>query len=292
MSRTTLSPTIWAVSREVSSPSCSRKPSFWRCLPNSRVSRLDRLVDQVTTLVVGQEGTLHRIDRNLLEIIKGKPESFRGSFKFPRHRRGAHQPVIGVQCYPELLLVQNLEGMLFKAGRRTGVDVAEEADLEGNTFVENILSEIAQFDRLSVGDSDIIDQASPMADAVCSAVLDSLPDRLLAESFPRVNGDVEVFSLDVVKSVYVFLRGIPTFFSSQVKTHNPTFAKVDRQFRHFERYVHVAHRADQQSRADTEILAAACHPSKHGRDHLLVCQSFVCMENGCETSFVVDYSVA
>ena len=80
-----------------------------------------------------------------------------------------------------------------------------------------------------------------------SAVLNRLPDGFLAVAFPGVNRDVEILPLNVMKGVHMLLGRISAFLARQVEADHAALAKIDGQFRHLERYVHVAHGANDQS---------------------------------------------
>src|SRR5467141_2258068 len=114
------------------------------------ITRLDYGVDEIATLVIGQEGALHRVDSDLFEVLQGQTKSILSCLEFLGHGRVAHQPVVGVQRDPKFLLIKNLKGMLGQAACSPRMDVAEEANLQRNPFVENVLREVAQFHCLSV----------------------------------------------------------------------------------------------------------------------------------------------
>src|SRR6516165_5513981 len=96
-----------------------------------------------------------------------------------------------------------------------------------------------------------------MPDPMRAAILNGLPNRFLSVSFPRVNGDVEILTLYIVKSVHGFLGRIAAFLPGEVEAHDSTCPKVDGEFGHLERHVHVAHGADDQSRPNSAMLARA-----------------------------------
>src|SRR5262245_31672840 len=124
--------------------------------------------------------------------------------------------------------------------------VADQADLQGNAFVEDILSQIAQLHDVASGARDVIHQPSAVSDAVRSAILNGLPNRLLTKPFASVYCNVEVLPLNVMKSFNMFLGRIPAFFTGKVEADNATLSEIHSQFGHLERYIHIAHRADEQ----------------------------------------------
>src|SRR3981081_1722942 len=103
-----------------------------------------------------------------------------------------------------------------------------------------------------------------------SAILNRLPDRFLAVAFAGVDRDVEVFTLDIVKSGYMFFRRIAAFLSRQIETHHSAGAKVHVQPRHFERDIHISHGTDDQSRSNSKFLASALQPFQYSGNHLLM----------------------
>src|SRR5271166_1890064 len=147
--------------------------------------------------------------------------------------------------------------MLLEAGRGAGVNVTEQADFERNAFVENVLCQVSELHRPAVCDGNVVDQARAVTDAVSAAVLNSLPDGFFSEALARMNGNVEVLSLDVVKRVYMFFRRIAAFLAREVESNDSSCTKIDGEFGHFQRNIHVAHRANDQARLHTEISLAA-----------------------------------
>jgi hypothetical protein len=114
-----------------------------------------------------------------------------------------------------------------------------------------------------------------MSDPVCLAVLNRLPNRFLPIAFPGMNRNVEILPLNVVKSIYVLLGRVTAFFSGKIEANNSTRAKIDGKFRHFKRYVHIAHGAEDQPRRNSKILAASFQSLQDGRDYVLVGHSFL-----------------
>src|SRR5579864_7156860 len=108
-------------------------------LPDLRVPRLQRLVDEIAALIVRQECALHRVDRELFKIFQCETKSLCGRLEFTRHRRVTHQPIVGIERHTKFCLIKNLEGMLRQARCGTGMDVADQADLQRNSLVQHIL---------------------------------------------------------------------------------------------------------------------------------------------------------
>src|ERR1700739_3575764 len=108
-----------------------------------------------------------------------------------------------------------------------------------------------------------------MPNSMRSAILDGLPDRFLPISLTGVNCDIEILSLNIMKRFYVLLWRIPTFLARQVEADYTTLAKIDRQFRHIQRRIHVAHGANDQSRRYPKIPSAPFQALEHSRNHLL-----------------------
>ena len=183
--------------------------------------------------------------------------------------------------------------MFGKAARGSCLHVAEEANLQRNSFVEDVLREVAQFDYFAVfRDGDVFDQPRAVADAVRSAVLNGLPNRFFSKAFAGVNGDVEILALDVVKRVDVFFGRITALLAGQIEAHDSTFAKIDGELGHFERHVHVAHGTDDQSGSNSKVPAAAFEALQHSGDDLLVAQSFSRVKDRGEASLKIDDAVA
>src|SRR3984957_20962723 len=98
--------------------------------------------------------------------------------------------------------------MLGQTARGSCLHIAEQANLQRNPLIQNILREVAQFHHLAVlRDGDVIDEPRSMSDAVRATVLNGLPNRFFSIPLASVNGDVEILPLDVMKSGYHFFWG-------------------------------------------------------------------------------------
>src|SRR6266404_2762100 len=100
------------------------------------VPRLDYGVDEIATLVIGQKGALHRVDSDLFEVLQVQTKGIPSGLEFFGHGRVAHQPVVSVESDTKFLLIQNLKGMLGQAASSSCLDVAEQANLQWNPFIE------------------------------------------------------------------------------------------------------------------------------------------------------------
>src|ERR1700682_1625878 len=117
------------------------------------------------------------------------------------------------------------------------MDVADEANLQRNALVENVLSQIAQLHGSAVHDRNVVDQARSVADPMRSTVLNRLPDRFLAIAFAGVNRNIEILPLNVVKSVNVLFWRITAFFPGKIEADDSTLTKIHSELRHLERYI-------------------------------------------------------
>src|SRR5260370_12325911 len=236
----------------------------WQRAADLSVTWLDYRVDQIATPVIGKEGALHRVDGDLLKILQGQTKGIASRLEFPGHGRVAHQAVVGVERDAKFLLVKNLKGMLGKAAGGSRVNIADQANLQGNPLVENVLREVTQFHGLTLRDGNVIDQSGPVSDAVRSAVLNGLPNRFLPEPFASMNGDVEILPLNVVKGFHVLFGRKPALLTSQIESHNAALAKVNGELGHFQGNIHIAHRADDQPGRNSEGLSALLQACEHG----------------------------
>ena len=161
---------------------CSRKPrgkiggGYRQLLSDSREAGFDRVEDDLDALVVGSEGALDRIERELFQIGQTQVEQSGGEFGFLGHRGVAHEPVVGVEANAEAAAEEHAEGMLLKTRAGTGVEVAYQAHFQGHATVQNILRERAELEAAIGEDRDVIAQPRGMSKAMGSAVLKRLPD--------------------------------------------------------------------------------------------------------------------
>src|SRR5258708_26413198 len=109
------------------------------------------------------------------------------------------------------------------------MDVADEANLQRNALVENVLSQIAQLHCPAVHDRDVVDQARSVSDPMRPAVLNCLPDRFLAIAFAGVNRNIEILPLNVMESVNVLLGRIAAFFPGEIEADNAALTKIHRE---------------------------------------------------------------
>jgi len=167
-----------------------------------------------------------------------------GGLEFFGHRRAAHQSVVRVQSDAEFFLIKNLEWMLCQGRRSPGVNITQQANLQWNAFVENVLRQIAQIHRLAIHHRDVIDQPRSVPNAMRSTILNRLPYRFFSIAFARMNRNIEVLALDVMKGIDVLLRRITTFFARKIEAHHTACAEIDSQFGHLQRGIHVAHCAN------------------------------------------------
>src|ERR1700732_756282 len=88
------------------------------------ITRLDYGVNEIATLVIGQEGALHRVDSDLFEVLQGQTKGISSRLEFFGHGRVAHQPVVGVEGDAKFLLIQEFKGMFGQATCSACMDVA------------------------------------------------------------------------------------------------------------------------------------------------------------------------
>src|SRR5258708_39019066 len=115
--------------------------------------------------------------------------------------------------------------MFGQTARSSGMYVAEQANFQRNSFIEDVLREAAQPYCFAIGDSDIINQTSAVADAVGTAILNGLPDRFFSKALAGANGDIEILSLNVVERVDMLFGRQPALFAGKIEAHDAPFPK-------------------------------------------------------------------
>ena len=160
--------------------------------------------------------------------------------------------------------MEDVEGMFLNPVDRSGVHIAGETNFQWNAFIQHILRERPHAENLPVLDLHVLNQTRRVADPVRPAPLDGLPYGFLAEGFARVNRNVEVFPLDVVKRIDVFLRRVSSLFTRQIKPDNSMRPEIDRALCDLPRRLrrHAPHRAKNESVLNAKVLTAAVEPSK------------------------------
>src|SRR5580693_1457994 len=111
--------------------------------------------------------------------------------------------------------------MLGQTARGSCLYVAEQANLQRNPFIQDILREVSQFHHLAVlRDRNVIDEPRSMPDAVRATVLNGLPNRFFSIPRAGVNGDVEILPLNVMKSVDMLFGRITALFARKIESHD------------------------------------------------------------------------
>jgi hypothetical protein len=130
-----------------------------------------------------------------------------------------------------------------------------------------------------------------MTDAMGTAPLNGLPDALFTERFSGMNGDIEIFSLDIVERIDVPLRWESPLLPGQIESHDSTLAKIHGQLRHLGRELHVPHGADNQAVFDTKLLFSVLETLQHSVHHIVPMQALAGMEDWGKPCFDIHDSV-
>src|SRR4030088_784861 len=112
-----------------------------------REAWLDPTVDVREAVVVADEGALHRVKSQLLDVIERETEGTGQPAELLRQRHIRHQPIVGAHGHAEPLLHELTDRMLLERGHRSGVDVARRAELERDALVLYVLGERSELDH-------------------------------------------------------------------------------------------------------------------------------------------------
>src|SRR5215475_9540752 len=206
----TATPTSWATSWETSwcpgdaltgpgpgAPRWDRALAAHQC----GVPGLDHVVDEREPLVERKEGRLHRVHGEPLQVGPPVAERVHQGGHLRRHRAAAHQPVVRVDRDSEVQPPQQADRVAGDRLRRAGLHVRGRAHLQGDSLVPDVRGEPPQLDPAVVVHGDVVDNAYTMAEPVGATPLDRLPDRGQPERLAGVDGEVEVFPLQVLERV-------------------------------------------------------------------------------------------
>ena len=130
-----------------------------------------------------------------------------------------------------------------------------------------------------------------MTDAMRTAILDGLPDGFLPVALTGVDSNIEILALDVMERVDMLFGGIATFFARQIKSHHSPVTEIHGEFRHLQRYFHIAHGADDQARRNFEVFSSPFQPFENGGDHVHVGQPLLSVENRSKPRLKVDHAI-
>ena len=162
----------------------------------------------------------------------------------------------------------------------------------GDAAVQDVLRECAELHDFSVHDRHVVREAGGVAEAVCAADLQRLPDGGHAECLARVEGRVEIRLLDRVECLDVFLRRMAGLFAREVKADDAVMAEIHGEFRGFERIGAVAHRADDEAPFHAEFFLPAPQPVEDRADDGFIGEAAFAMEAWCEARLGIDHAVA
>jgi hypothetical protein len=84
--------------------------------------------------------------------------------------------------------------MVFESRRRASVNIALKADFQWDAMIEYVLRKRPHLCDPSICDDHVFDQASTVADAVGTTVLDCLPNAGGSKCLAGMNGDIEVLT--------------------------------------------------------------------------------------------------
>jgi hypothetical protein len=94
-----------------------------------------------------------------------------------------------------------------------------------------------------------------------------------------------------MKSLDMFLRGVTSLFTCKTRPDNAARAKINREFRHFERGAHIAHSADDQARSDPKIFSSSFQSLQHRGNNLLMRQSLLGVKDRNKARLEIDNSI-
>src|SRR5438034_4325385 len=94
-----------------------------RLAAKTRVARLDTRVDDRDTLVVSDEGALHRVYRETLHVGKGEAGDPREALEFFGQRHVGHETVIGIHRHAETLCDEVADRMFGERWYSPGIHV-------------------------------------------------------------------------------------------------------------------------------------------------------------------------
>ena len=115
--------------------------------------------------------------------------------------------------------------MLGERAHRAGVDVGGRTHLERHAPVAHVGSEPAKGDRAVGGDRDVVDDAHAVAEPLCVAPLQRLPDGGEPERLPGVQRGVEVLALDELEGVEVPRRRVAGLRAGHVEAAHARIAE-------------------------------------------------------------------
>src|SRR5437773_4795043 len=257
-----------------------------------REAGLDLSVDVREALVVTDERALHRVQRQLLDVVEREREGPRETPELLRQGHVRHESVVGVHGHAESLLHELTDRMLLERRDRAGVDVARRAELERDALVADIRGERSQLHDGLIDDRHVLDQADPVPDAVRAAVLERLPDRGRTERLAGVDRDREVLAPAELERLDVGFRRMAGFFTGDVEADDALLAVSDRELGHLERVGAVAHRADDLAQRDRVAALGPLEAANDGGEDLLEVHAALGAEDRRVADLRVDDPVA
>ena len=136
---------------------------------------LHDFVDDLQALFEVGKGALHRVHGDPLKVVERPAECVGALCEFPRHRRVAHQSIVGVQRHAEPQAPQHADRVLGNRLAHARVHVGSGAEFERHSSVAHELGESPEHLMARLA-SDVVDDAHAVPQSFGSAELQRLPD--------------------------------------------------------------------------------------------------------------------
>ena len=128
------------------------------------------------TIIEWPETRLHAVDREPSQVMPAVVEGLDEVHHLVGHRHIAHQPIVGIERDAKTKSLEDVDGVLCYRGSSSCVNVRGRTNLERDPAVANIGGKPSEFDLTVIADRDVVDDANPVPESFCTAVLHCFPD--------------------------------------------------------------------------------------------------------------------
>ena len=207
-----------------------------------------------------------------------------------RHRRVAHQPVVGVDRHPEAQPAQHPDRVLGDARAHARVDVGGRAQLERDAAVADVRRQTSEL-LLAAPAGDVVDEADAVSEAGGTAVLHGLPDAREAERLAGMDRRVEVLAHHVPERVEMAGRRVAGLGAGDVEADDARITPAHRQLGDLEALRRGSHRRRDRVERELGAGAAVAESGEHRVQHLVEREPGDGVELGREADLGVDDTV-
>lgn len=254
--------------------------------PDSGEVGLDFFLQELGLFFPGQEAGKEGVFLQFEQVGPFQMEVFGGLADFGRQVGLADDTVVGAQADVEAEVEQAAEGVLGQGGHCAGLDVAGQADFDGNLAVQDVAGQTGRLGGQA--EVEVVDELGSVADAAGVANFNGFGNEGNAAFFAGMAGGAQVGAVGDVVGILVQGGRVGFFRAGQVEADHAFGGVFGSQAGDHRAVALVAHGADDQAGIDTEGSLAALQPLEDGLDRLAQAEAPAGVLFGGKTDFGVN----